>query len=133
MITLYPEITRKRRMKKFLIFLLMAAAGYFAYEYLIKEKVVLEINADKIVSTSFSMDIEAPAISPSIYGSIQGTVKNISDEAVTNILLKYKLDGKPAESTIDRLEPGEQRNFSTPSVMIKSSAAPFYLEEMSYN
>ena len=49
-------------MKKLLIFILLAAGAYFAYEYLLKDKTVLEINADKSITTEHSMDIDAPAI-----------------------------------------------------------------------
>ncbi len=119
-------------MKKLLLVILIAAAGYFAYEYLIKEKQVLEIKADKFITTNNSMDIEAPVLAPPTYGAIQGTVKNISDKLVTNIILKYKLDAKPVEASIDRLEPGEQRNFSTQTIIIKNAGAPFFLEEMIY-
>ena len=55
-------------MKKLLIIILIGAAGYFTYEYLLKEKPVLEINADKSITTSHSTDINAPAISPKKYG-----------------------------------------------------------------
>lgn len=119
-------------MKKLLIFILIAAAGYFAYEYLIKEKPVLEIKADKSISTSHSMDIDAPALAPLKYGSVQGTVKNVSDKVVTNIVLKYKLNAEPVEARIDRLEPGEVKNFSTQSVMLRHVEVTFFLDKMSY-
>lgn len=120
-------------MKKFLVFLILVAAAYFAYEYLIKEKEVLEIKAEKSLSTAHSMDADAPAISPSRSGSVAGTVKNISDKAVTNILLKYKLDAKPVEARIDRLEPGETKNFQTQSVSLRYADPSFFLEEATYD
>lgn len=119
-------------MKKFLVILLIGAAVYFAYEYLLKEKTVLEIKADKVVSINNSMDIEAPVLNPVKYGSVQGTVKNVSDEAVINIVLKYQLDGKPVEAIIYSLEPGEQKSFSTQNIMVRSAGTSFYLEEMTY-
>jgi hypothetical protein len=120
-------------MKKFLLLVIISAAAYFAYEYLIKEKEVLEIKADKVVSTSYSMDIEAPALSPSNYATVQGTVKNISGKVVSNLLLRYKLDGKTVDAVIGHLEPGEQRNFSTQGVMVRGAGVPFYLEETRYD
>ena len=120
-------------MKKFLVFILIIAAGYFTYQYVIKDKKVLEIKADKSISTSYSMDIDAPALSPSKYGSVQGTVKNISGDAVMNIVLKYKLNAEPVEARIDQLGPGEVKNFSTNSIMLKHSEVTFFLEEMSYD
>lgn len=119
-------------MKKLLIFILIAAGGYFAYKYLIEEKTVLEIKADKSISTQHSMDIDAPALAPSKFGSVQETVKNLSDNSVTNILLKYKLNAEPVEARIDRLEPGETKNFSTQSLRLTHVEVTFFLEEMSY-
>ena len=123
---------RRIIVKKLIIFILLVAGGYFAYEYLIKEKTVLEINANKSISTQHSMDVDAPALSPSRFGTVQGTVKNISDNPVTNIVLNYKLNAQPVEARIDRLEPGETRNFSTQSVRIIHQEVTFFLENMSY-
>lgn len=119
-------------MKKLIIFILLVAGGYFAYEYLIKDKTVLEIKADKSITTQHSMDVDAPALAPSKFGSVQGTVKNVSDKTVTNIVLKYKLNTEPVEARIDQLEPGETKNFSTQSVRLRHVEVTFFLEEMSY-
>ncbi len=119
-------------MKKLIIFILLAAGGYFAYEYLLKDKTVLEIKADKSITTQHSMDVDAPALSPSKFASVQGTVKNVSDKVVTNIVLKYKLNAQPVEARIDQLEPGETKNFSTQSVRMTHVEVTFFLEEMSY-
>ena len=118
--------------KKLLVFILLAAGAYFAYQYLIKEKTVLEITAGKSISTEQSMDINAPAISPSKFASIQGTVKNVSDKTVRNIVLKYKLNAQPVEVHIDQLEPGETKNFSTERVRMTHVEVAFFLEDKSY-
>lgn len=119
-------------MKKLIIFILLVAGSYFAYDYFIKEKTVLEINADKSISTQHSMDVDAPALAPARFASVQGTVKNVSDKTVTNILLKYKLNAEPVEARIDKLEPGETKNFSTQSIRLSHVEVTFFLEEMSY-
>ena len=119
-------------MKKLLIFILLAVGAYFAYEYLLKDKTVLEIKADKSISTEHSMDIDAPALSPSKFASVQGTVKNVSDKTVTNIVLKYKLNAQPVEASIDQLEPGETKKFTTQSVRMTHVEVTFFLENMSY-
>ena len=119
--------------KKLLVFILLAAGAYFAYQYLIKEKTVLEITAGKSISTEQSMDINAPAISPSKFASIQGTVKNVSDKTVRNIVLKYKLNAQPVEVHIDQLEPGETKNFSTERVRMTHVEVTFFLEDKSYD
>ena len=120
-------------MKKLLIFILFVVGVYFAYEYLIKEKNVLEIHADKSITTEQSMDVNAPAISPARFGSVKGTVKNVSDKTVTNIILMYKLNTEPVEARIDHLEPGETKDFSTRSVRLSHVEVTFFLEGMSYD
>ena len=120
-------------MKKLLIFILLVAGGYFAYQYLINEKTVLEIKANKSITTEHSMDINAPALSPAKFASVQGTVKNVSNKTVTNIVLKYKLNAQPVEARIDQLEPGETKNFSTPSVRMTHVEVTFFLDNMSYD
>ncbi|HVO72922.1 MAG TPA: FxLYD domain-containing protein [Ignavibacteriaceae bacterium] len=119
-------------MKKFLLLILICAAGYFVYDNFIKKEKVLDIKADKSISTSYSDNINAPALSSAKSGTIEGTVKNVSDKPVTNIILRYKFDTKPAEARIDKLEPGETKNFSTQSVKLLHDSPSFYLEEMSY-
>ena len=119
-------------MKKLLIFILLAAGAYFAYDYLLKDKTVLEIKADKSITTEHSMDVDAPAMAPSKFASVQGTVKNVSDKVVTNIVLKYKLNAQPVETRIDQLEPGETKRFSTQNVRLTHVEVTFFLEEMSY-
>jgi len=119
-------------MKKIVVLILMVAGAYIVYDRVIKEKEVLEINADKQITTNQSMDVNAPAITPSRYGMVRGTVKNVSDNEVTNIILKYKLNGEPVEARIDELNPGEQKKFATKSIMLKHQEVTFYLVEMSY-
>lgn len=119
-------------MKKFLVFILLVVAGYFAYDNFIRDKEVLEIKAEKSLSTAHSMDADAPAISPSRSGSVAGTVKNISDKVVKNIVLKYQMDSKPVEARIDRLEPGETKSFSTQNVSLRYADPSFFLEESTY-
>ena len=119
-------------MKKLLVFVLLVAAGFVVYKYVLKEKPVLEINADKSISTQYSDNIEAPALAPGRSGLVQGTVKNVSDNEVTNIVLTYKLNAEPVEARIDRLEPGETKNFSTQSVMLRHAEVTFFLDNMSY-
>ena len=119
-------------MKKLLIFILLAVGAYFTYEYLLKDKTVLEIKADKSISTQHSMDVDAPALSPSKFASVQGTVKNVSDKTVTSIVLKYKLNAQPVEARIDQLEPGETKNFSTKSLRMTHVEVTFFLEDKSY-
>ena len=120
-------------MKKLLVLIIIVAGAYFAYQYLLKDKSVLEIKADKSITTEHSMDVDAPAISPAKFASVQGTVKNVSEKTVTNIVLKYKLNAQPVDARIDQLEPGETKKFSTQSVRMTQVEVTFFLEDQSYN
>lgn len=118
-------------MKKFLIFILIAAAAYFAYDYFIREKPVLEIKDNKIITTG-AVDIDAPSLTPMRYGSVHGTVKNIIGKPVINIFIKYSMGGSPVETRIGRLDPGQSTNFETPDVIVRSANAEYYLDSLSY-
>ena len=119
-------------MKKLLVFILLAVGAYFAYDHFVKDKPVLEIKADKSITTQHSMDPDAPALSPSRFGSVQGTATNVSDKLVKNIVLYYQLNGKPVNARIDQLEPGESKQFSTQTIRLTHVEVTFFLQDMSY-
>jgi hypothetical protein len=119
-------------MKKLIFLLLLIVAGYVVYTLFFKNDEVLEIKADKIVKTSHSFDIEAPALNPQREACIHGTVKNNSKKVVTNIVLDYKINAQPTEAHIDVLQPGETKEFTTPTVSLRHSEVTFFLEKMSY-
>lgn len=119
-------------MKKLLVFILLAAGAYFAYDHFVKNKPVLEIKADKSVTTQHSMDPEAPAMAPARFGSVRGTATNVSDNLVKNIILYYKLNGKPVHARIDQLSPGETKQFSTETIRLTHVEVTFFLEDMEY-
>jgi len=119
-------------MKTLISLLLLFVAGYLVYQLVINKKDVLEINADKVVKTSHSFDTDAPAMIPDKEAWIQGTVKNNSDDVVTNIVLNYKLNALPVDARIDVLQPGETKEFITPTVTIRHSEVTFFLENKSY-
>ena len=96
-------------MKKFLIFVLLLVAGYFAYDNFIKEKEAFEIKAS-YNKTREAVNIDAPSIQPRDFSHYEGTIKNITDETLNNIVISYLIDAKPSTANIDKLEPGEEKN-----------------------
>ena len=119
-------------MKKFLVFIVLVAAGYFAYDTFLKEKDVVEINAS-YNKTREAVDIEAPAIQPRDFASYTGTIKNISEETLNNIVVTYLIDAKPSVAKIDKLEPGEVKNFNTEVVMLNHIDPAHYLKDVTYD
>lgn len=119
-------------MKKFLIFIILIVAGYFAYDNFLKEKDAVEINAS-YNKTREAVDIDAPAIQPRDFASYTGTVKNITDEPLNNIVITYLIDAQPSTAKIDKLEPGEEKNFSTNTVMLRNMDPAHYLKSVEYD
>lgn len=119
-------------MKKFLIFIVLVVAGYFAYDNFLKEKEVVEIKASYNKARE-SVSLDAPSIQPRDFAHYEGTVKNISDETLNNIVINYLIDAQPSTAKIDKLEPGEEKNFSTNSVMLRHMEAAHYLKSVEYD
>ncbi|MEO8231587.1 MAG: hypothetical protein ABI638_04860 [Ignavibacteriota bacterium] len=119
-------------MKKFLIFIVLVVAGYFVYDNFLKEKDAVEIKAS-YNKTREGVDIDAPAIQPRDFASYAGTVKNITDEPLNNIVITYLIDAQPSTATIDKLEPGEEKSFTTNSVMLRNMDPGHYLKDVTYD
>jgi hypothetical protein len=119
-------------MKKFLVFILFIVAGYFAYDNFIKEKEAVEIKASYNKARE-SVDIDAPAIQPRDFAHYAGTVKNITDETLNNVVVNYLIDAQPSTAKIDKLEPGEVKNFSTNPVMLRHMDPAHYLKSVEYD
>ena len=119
-------------MKKFLIFILLIVVGYFAYEYLIKEKEVYQIK-DSYSKSREAVDIDAPSISPREFGHYEGSIKNVSEKLLKDIVISYLIDAQPSEAKISKLDPGEEVSFSSNSVMLRHMDPAHYLKEVTYN
>ena len=110
----------------------MIAAGYFAYDNFIKEKEVVEINAS-YNKVRESVNIDAPALQARDFAHYAGTIKNISDESLNNIVVTYLIDAQPSTANIDKLEPGEEKNFTTNPVMLRNMDPSHYLKSVEYD
>ena len=118
-------------MKKFLILIILIVAGYFIYENFIKEKEVVQINASYTKARE-AVDIDAPAINPRDFAHYEGTVKNISEKALNNLVITYLIDAQESKGTINRLAPGEEINFKTGQVMLRHMDPAHYLKDVTY-
>lgn len=119
-------------MKKFFIFILIVAIGYFVYEYLIKEKEVYQIK-DTYSKMREGVDIDAPAISPRDFAHYEGTIKNVSEKVLTNVVITYLIDAQVSEAKIAKIEPNEEIPYKTNAVMLRHMDPPHYLKEVLYD
>jgi len=119
-------------MKKFLVFVLLIVAGYFAYDNFIKEKEAVEINASYNKMRE-AVDIDAPALQARDFAHYAGTIKNITDETLNNVVVNYLIDAQPSTAKIDKLEPGEEKTFTTNPVMLRHMDPAHYLKSVEYD
>ena len=118
-------------MKKLLIFLALAVAGYFAYTNFLVEKEIVHVEGS-LVRVQESSSLDAPGVSARNFGHAEGTVKNLSDKLVSNIIINYLIDRQNSSTTIPQLNPGQEANFRTNQVLIRVLEPPFYLESVKF-
>jgi hypothetical protein len=119
-------------MKKLLVFVVLVIAGYLVYDNFIKEKEVVQINANYNKMRE-AADLDAPAISPRDFAHYEGTVKNISDKVLNNIVITYLIDAQESKSVINQLEPGKEVEFKTEAVMLRHMDPAHYLKSVTYD
>lgn len=118
-------------MKKFMIFIVLVVAGYFAYDYFLAEKALYEIKASYNKQRE-SVDINAPSIQPRDFAHYEGTIKNISEKTLNNVVVNYMIDAQLSAAIINRLEPGETKEFKTNVVMLRHIDPSHYLKEVTF-
>lgn len=118
-------------MKKFLIFLLLVVSGYFAYDYFLAEKELYEITASYNKQRE-SVDINAPSIQPADYSHYSGTIKNISEKTLKDLTIIYMIDAQQSTASLDKLEPGEMKEFKTSVVRLRHMDPSHYLKEVTF-
>lgn len=89
---------------------------------LLKNEDVVILN-DRLTSSQKSgADLEAPSISqPLKEAKVQGTVKNISDKTLKNIVITYKLARGTVSAKISLLKPNQTAKFTTSKYKTKRS------------
>lgn len=86
----------------------------------------------ELVRVQQSASLDAPGVTARNYGHAEGIVKNLSDQAVTNIDINYMIDRQISSAKINQLNPGEEKKFSTNEVMIRVMEPPFFLESVTF-
>lgn len=119
-------------MKKFLIFVVLIVGGYLIYDNFLKEKEVVQINASYIKARE-AVDIDAPSISPRDFAHYEGTIKNISNTVLNNLVITYLIDAQESNFKVSKLEPGEEINFKTANVMLHHMDPAHYLKSVVYD
>lgn len=118
-------------MKKVIIFIVLAIAGYLVYDNFIKEKEIVHVEGN-LVRVQQSASLDAPGVSARNYGHAVGTVKNLSGKILKNVVINYMIDRQISSTTIYQLNPNQEIKFKTNEVMLRVMEPPFYLENVKY-
>ncbi len=118
-------------MKKLFIFLAAVVVAYLIYDNFIKAKELIHVEGE-LARVQQSASLEAPGVTARNYGHAEGTVKNMTDKVVKNVVINYMIDRQISSTTIPQLNPNEEVKFKTNQVMIRVMEPPFYLESVKY-
>lgn len=121
-----------KEMKKLIIFLIIAAAGYLIYNKFLRENEILKVEGN-LVRVQHSASIESPGVSARNFGYAEGTVKNLSEKIVKNIVINYMIDRQISSAAIYELKPNEEVKFKTNQVLIRVYEPPFYIESIKHD
>jgi len=101
---------------------------------LLKNEDVVILN-DSIESTSKSgMDINAPSISKPLNDiRVKGTVKNVSDRTLKNIVITYKIARGTVTAKISSLKPNKSSKFTTSKYKSKRTTPKYELESITFS
>jgi hypothetical protein len=103
-------------MKKFIIMLFIISLGVAGYFFLKPEEQLIEIVKAQVELQQIGggMNFETPSVTQRRFAArIKGTIKNISDKELKNIVLAYKLGNKTVTTNISSLEAGKSKSFVT--------------------
>lgn len=119
-------------MKKLFIFLAAVVVAYLIYDNFIKAKELIHVEGE-LARVQQSASLEAPGVTARNYGHAEGTVKNMTDKVVKNVVINYMIDRQISSTTIPQLNPNEEVKFKTNQVMLRVMEPPFYLESVKYD
>jgi len=101
---------------------------------LLKNEEIVILNDQLTSSVNSSFDIEAPQISqPLKEASVKGTVQNVSDKILKNIVITYKIARGKVTAKISLLKPNQTSNFTTSIYKTKRSTPEYELESITYS
>ena len=119
-------------MKKFILLILFIAAGVFVY-LKVKPENYLELKDNIETTKENNFDIDAPSPTPMYKAKIKGIAKNTSDWILNNISIEYNVGGKIITVNINQILPGEESEFSTEQVIVRSYNPYYKMDKVSYD
>ena len=123
-------------MTKFLLtIILIGSIGYLVYFYVIERKPdVLEVHDKLAVTKLSSYDINVQSVSAPLYNVvITGSVKNIAEFPMVNIIITYHIANTKATVYLRSLNKGEKANFESTVAKVRNSRPSYKIENIKYD
>ncbi len=118
-------------MRKIFFLILFIAAGVFVY-LKVKPENLIEMKDNIEVTKENNFDINAPSPTPLYKARVTGTAKNTSDMILNNIAIEYNVGGKIITANINQISPGEEAEFTTEKIIVRSYNPYYKMNKISY-
>ncbi len=119
-------------MNKFLILLALIAAVYFIYSNYYNQK-PYEIKENIVVTQSSGMDINSGPSPPPKYAHIEGTIKNVSDKNLINIIITYTVGYDTINAVVNFLPANQSSSFKTTSCGVRNANPQYSFEDVKFD
>ena len=97
-----------------------------------KEEIKI-LDASLITSTKSGMDLENASMAKQLgEAKIQGTVQNVSEKTLKNIIITYKIGRQAVTAKVGTLKPNQKKKFTTSGHRTNQSMPKFTLEAITY-
>ncbi len=118
-------------MKKLIYFILFVAAAVFVY-LKVKPENLIDIKDNIVTTKENNFDVDVPSATPMYKAQVTGTAKNTSDMILNNISIEYNVGGKIITANISQISPGEEAEFSTEKIIVRSYNPYYKMDKVNY-
>ena len=117
---------------KSLFMLFIVISFMFACDLLKNEEVKI-LDANLITSTKSGMDLENASMAKQLgEAKVQGTVQNVSEKKLKNVIITYKIGRESVTAKVGALEPNQKKKFTTTGHRTNQRTPKFSLESITF-
>jgi hypothetical protein len=120
-------------MKTQSFFIIIILISIFSACDLLKKEEVKILSDNLVTSTKSGMDLESASMAKQLSNAkVQGTVQNVSEKTLKNIVITYKIGREKVTAKISTLKPNQKSKFTTTGHKTKQSTPKYSLESITY-
>jgi hypothetical protein len=115
------------------IFIVVALVSVLFSCDLLKKEEVKILNDNLVTKTKSGMDLESASMAKQLTNAkIEGTVKNVSEKTLKNIVITYKIGRTAVTAKIASLKPDQKIKFTTTGYKSNQKNPKYHLESITY-